>query len=182
MRRRTLVSTLAMLAFAALAPVAAAQDIFDDMHRDVNDVQQKLMQLANAIPESAYSWRPAPGVRSIGEVFLHVAADNYLIPINMGAPAPASTGITSDFATAAAFEKRTLTKAQIMAELQASFVHLHSALGLTTEANGKQMIKFFGGDWTRQRAVILTVTHLHEHLGQQIAYARSNNVKPPWSN
>jgi hypothetical protein len=28
---------------------------------------------------------------------------------------------------------------------------------------------------------ILTVGHLHEHLGQLIAYARSNNVVPPWS-
>ena len=28
---------------------------------------------------------------------------------------------------------------------------------------------------------IVTATHLHEHLGQLIAYARSNNVTPPWS-
>ena len=35
--------------------------------------------------------------------------------------------------------------------------------------------------WSRQRAMLLTVTHLHEHLGQMIAYARSNNIAPPWS-
>jgi hypothetical protein len=29
--------------------------------------------------------------------------------------------------------------------------------------------------------MLATVTHLHEHLGQLIAYARSNNVEPPWS-
>ncbi|MBA3341944.1 MAG: hypothetical protein H0T48_08910 [Gemmatimonadaceae bacterium] len=54
-------------------------------------------------------------------------------------------------------------------------------MGLTTDANLNQNIKFFGQDWSRQRAMILTVTHLHEHLGQLIAYARSNNVTPPWS-
>ena len=66
-------------------------------------------------------------------------------------------------------------------ELEASYKHLHQAMGLTTDANAAEMIKFFGQDWTRQRAMVLTVTHLHEHLGQAIAYARSNNVVPPWS-
>ena len=52
---------------------------------------------------------------------------------------------------------------------------------LTTDGNLTQTIKFFGQDWTRQRAMVLTVTHLHEHLGQSIAYARMNHVVPPWS-
>ncbi len=182
MLRRTFTLALAGVALALTAPAAHAQGLMDEMHRDAFQVQQKMIALANAIPESSYDWRPAPDVRSIREVLLHVAADNYLIPIFMGKPAPASSGITSDFATAGAFEKRTLTKAQIIAELETSFAHLHDALNLTTDANLTETVQFFGQDWTRQRAVILTVTHLHEHLGQQIAYARSNNVKPPWSN
>ena len=93
----------------------------------------------------------------------------------------ASSGITSDFATIATFEKRPLTKDQIVAELEASFSHLHRAMGLTTDQNLGETIKCFGQDWTRQRAMVLTVTHLHEHLGQSIAYARSNGVAPPWS-
>lgn len=174
--------SLALLLALAVSSTLSAQGLMAEMHRDVNDVQRKLLALANAIPESAYGWRPAPGVRSIGEVFLHVGADNYLIPIMMGAPAPAATGITSDFASAGVFEKRALTKAQIIAELEASFGHLHQAMGLTTDANLTENVTFFGQQWSRQRAMILTVTHLHEHLGQAIAYARSNNVKPPWSN
>ena len=79
------------------------------------------------------------------------------------------------------FEKQALTKDQAIAELQASFVHLHQAMGLTTDANLADTVKFFGQDWSRLRAMVLTVTHLHEHLGQLIAYARSNNVVPPWS-
>ena len=179
MLRRSLALAL-VLAFAVAAPLSA-QGLMGEMHRDMNDLQRKMIDLANAIPESAYGWRPAPGVRSIGEVFLHVAADNYLLPIFMGAPAPASTGITSDYATAGAYEKRALTKAQIVAEMQASFVHLHQAMGLTTDANLTASVTFFGQQWSRQRAMLLTVTHLHEHLGQSIAYARSNNVTPPWS-
>ena len=174
--------TRALVLFLSLAiPASASAQLMGDMHRDVNDVQKKFTDLAKAIPEPAYSWRPA-GARSVGEVFLHIAADNYLIPVSMGKPAPASTGISAtDFKTAETFEKRKLTKDQIIAELDASFKHLHEAMGLTTDANLNENIKFFGQDWSRQRAMLATVTHLHEHLGQMIAYARSNNVAPPWS-
>ena len=167
------------LALTVAAPLQA-QGLMGDMHRDLNEVQKKFIDLANAIPESAYGWKPG-AARTIGEVLLHVASDNYLIPIFMGSPAPAATGITSDFATAAAYEKRKLTKAQIIADLTTSFGHVHRAINVNTDANLGETIKMFGQDWTRQRAMLLTVTHLHEHLGQLIAYARANNVVPPWS-
>jgi len=174
--------TRALVLFLSLAiPASASAQLMGDMHRDVNDVQKKFTDLAKAIPEPAYSWRPT-GARSVGEVLLHIAADNYMIPVSMGKPAPATTGISAtDFKTAETFEKRKLTKDQIIAELDASFKHLHEAMGLTTDANLNENIKFFGQDWSRQRAMLATVTHLHEHLGQMIAYARSNNVAPPWS-
>ncbi len=178
---RTRTGAVALVLSLALATSASAQGLMAAMHQDVNDVQKKFTEIAKAIPEAAYSWRPT-GARSVGEVFLHVAADNYLIPISMGKPAPAATGISgTDFKTAETFEKRKLTKDQIIAELDASFKHLHEAMGLTTDANLTENIKFFGMDWSRQRAMLATVTHLHEHLGQMIAYARSNNVAPPWS-
>ena len=173
--------SLALVLSLAVAAPLHAQGLMGEMHRDVNEVQKKMVDLAKAMPESAYGWRPGAGVRSVGEMFLHVASDNYLIPIAMGKPAPAASGVTSDFKTAQAFEQRKLTKDQIVAELDASFIHLHQAMALTTDANLTETIKFFGQDWSRQRAMILTVTHLHEHLGQGIAYARSNNVVPPWS-
>ncbi len=172
---------LSALALALVAAAPASAQIMADMHRDVDEAQKKFIDLANAIPESSYSWRPSAGARSIGEVLLHVVSDNYLIPIAMGKPAPPASGITSDFNTAAAFEKKTMTKAQIIAELTASFTHLHQGMALTTDQNLGEMLKVFGQDWSRGRTMVLTVTHLHEHLGQFIAYARSNNIVPPWS-
>lgn len=177
MRTRALVVLLSI----AIAAPASGQGLMAEMHRDVNDVQKKFISLAKAIPESAYAWRP-PGARSIGEVLLHIASDNYFIPIAMGKPAPATTGLSAtDMKTLETYEKRKLPKAQIIAELEASYKHLHEAMGLTTDANLNENIKFFGQDWSRQRAMLLTVTHMHEHLGQLVAYARSNNVAPPWS-
>jgi uncharacterized damage-inducible protein DinB len=173
---------LAAVALAlTLAVPLQAQGLMGDMHRDLNEVQKKFVDLANAIPESAYSWKPGSGnARTVAELLLHVGADNYLLPIFLGAPAPAATGVTSDFNTAVAFEKRKLSKAEIVAELNASFQHLHRTIG-ADDSKLNETIKLFGQDYTRQRAVILTVTHLHEHLGNLITYARANNVVPPWS-
>ncbi len=173
--------TLTLLLSLAVATSASAQGLMGEMHKDVNDVQKKLIDLAKAIPEATYGWRPT-GARSIGEVLLHVASDNYLIPVMMGKAIPASVAISpTDMKTLDTYEKRKLTRDQIVAELDASFKHLHEAMGLTTDANLTENIKFFGQDWSRQRAMLLTVTHLHEHLGQMIAYARSNNIAPPWT-
>ena len=177
MRARSLVA----LALLAVASPLTAQTVMGDMHRDVNEVQKKILDLANAIPADKYDWAP-PGARSIGQVLIHIAADNYYIPIDMGKPAPAATAmVPGDYKTVLAYEARKLTKEQIIAELTASFTHLHQAMGLTTDQNLQSPMKFFGQDFTRSRAMVSTVTHLHEHLGQMIAYARSNNIVPPWS-
>ncbi|WKW11459.1 DinB family protein [Pseudogemmatithrix spongiicola] len=184
---RPIVLVLAVAALAASPATGrqlhAQQGFMATMHRDLNDTQKKLVDLANAIPESAYGWRPAPGVRSIGEVLQHIAADNYILPVYMGTPAPAATGITADYGTAVAYEtRRGMTKAQIVADLEASFAHLHRAVNVNTDANITENINWFGTQATRLQGMTGTVGHLHEHLGQLIAYARSNNVKPPWSN
>ncbi|HEX4931874.1 MAG TPA: DinB family protein [Gemmatimonadaceae bacterium] len=176
----TLVSTAPISAVLAQG-TPAAPSWMGEMHRDVNEAQRKMIGLANAIPEGAYDWRPNPKARSVREVLLHVASDNYYIPIAMGKPAPDASGITSDMKSVADYEARKVGKAQVVTELEASYKHLHQAMGLTTDANASETIKFFGQDWTRMRAMVLTVTHLHEHLGQMIAYARANDVVPPWS-
>ena len=166
----------------ALATSASAQvGLMADMHGDVSGVQKKFIDLAKAIPEANYAWHPN-GARSVGEVFLHIAGENYLIPSFLGKAVPAGVNISSaDMKTVGAYEAQKLTKDQIIAQLEASFANLHSGLSMTTDANLNDNIKFFGQDLTRRRAVIGTVNHLHEHLGQLIAYARSNNVVPPWS-
>ncbi len=188
MRRRSVVAALSLtLVLSLAAPLAnqleAQAGFMSVMHRDLNDLQKKIMDLAGAMPESAYAWRPGAGVRSVGEVLQHIAADNYILPVYMGTPAPGGTGITADYGTAVAFEnRRGLTKAQIIADLEASFGHLHRAIGVNTDANLTENINWFGTQTTRLQGMTGTVGHLHEHLGQLIAYARSNNVKPPWSN
>jgi hypothetical protein len=111
-----------------------------------------------------------------------VTADNYLIPGVLGTAPPASTGIKpADYSTAQAFETRKIDRATVIAELEQSFAHLKKALTATSAAAMSETVSAFGQSYTRQQLWIGATTHLHEHLGQAIAYARSNGVVPPWS-
>lgn len=143
--------------------------------------RRKILGLAEAIPEDAYAWRPMEGVRSTSEVFVHVAADNYFLPVLMGVDAPEDTGITSEYATVVEFEGRDMTKGEVLEVLAASFDHLEASAGTTGGDLARELALgsstfTVGGLWTQ------AVTHLHEHLGQTVAYARANGVVPPWSN
>jgi uncharacterized damage-inducible protein DinB len=177
-----ILAAITLPAEAQHAHAQHASTVIADLRADVEEVERKMLGLARAIPEDKYSWRPAAGVRSIGDVFLHVAADNYLIPAALGFPADASTGIKGDdYKTALAFEKRTMNKAATIAELEKSFAHLKKTLSDTPDARLTQAVSMFGMNLTGQKAWIMATTHLHEHLGQMIAYARSNGIAPPWS-
>ena len=111
-----------------------------------------------------------------------MAADNYFMPAALGTAAPAGTGISgTDYKTVDAWEAKTRTRAEIIAEVEQSFAFLKKAMADTPDAKIDASMKMFGPETTPRGTWISTATHLHEHLGQLIAYARSNNVAPPWS-
>jgi uncharacterized damage-inducible protein DinB len=176
------VSCLLLLATTSPAAAQTREGLIGDLLRDVTDVETKVVGLAKAMPQKAYEWRPMPGVRSTSETLLHVAADNYFLPAAMGIAPPAESGINGkDYKTTLAFEKRALTRDQVIAEVEKSFAFLKSSLSSAPDAKLDAPLNVFGQKMTTRGLWISTVTHLHEHLGQLIAYARSNNVTPPWS-
>jgi uncharacterized damage-inducible protein DinB len=167
---------------AAAAAGAPAGGLGADLLTDLADVEKKVVGLARAIPADKYGWRPAAGVRSVSEVLMHVAADNYLLPAVMGHAPDPSTGIRGDdYKTAQAFEQRKLDRDATIAAVERSFAHLRAGLAATAPTRMGESISFFGQPWTVQRGWVATTTHLHEHLGQLIAYARSAGVVPPWT-
>lgn len=181
MRRYAIAATV-LLAFSASALQAQTPTLTNDLIKDINDVEAKLIGLANALNDTQWNWRPAEGVRSVHEVLMHVAADNYFIPAAMGVAAPAKTGITAtDYPAVQKFEGQKLGREATVAELKTSFEHLRNAMKSFPQTRMEEKLKVFGQEFTVQGMLVLTATHLHEHLGQMIAYARSNNVKPPWS-
>src|SRR4030095_6760260 len=78
----TTTSTQVTTQRAAPAPAAGSRA---DYLAEIDAVGKKLVDLAEAMPADKYSWRPAPGVRSVGEVYLHVVGGNSFIPTFLGA-------------------------------------------------------------------------------------------------
>jgi uncharacterized damage-inducible protein DinB len=161
-------------------PSGNTATLVTDLVSSVGTLETKIVDLAMAIPDSKYDWKPQDA-RSVRQVLLHVAADNYLLPAMLGASPDPATGITTDYATAVAFENRGLAKDSVVAELRKSFAFIKQTLTATPASKMNESVTMFGQPFTGQSAWILAVTHLHEHLGQLIAYARTNGVKPPWS-
>jgi uncharacterized damage-inducible protein DinB len=157
-----------------------ASTLTTDFGAAIDNVEKKLVELANAIPENKYNWKPE-GARTVRQVLLHVASDNYLFPAMLGHTPDPATGITTDYATAQAFEARNIPKDSVVAELTKSFAFIRQSLAATSGARLGEAVTMFGQPFTGQSAWLLAVTHIHEHLGQMIAYARSNGIKPPWS-
>ena len=136
------------------------------------DVEGKLMQLAEAIPAEKYRWRPAPDIRSVSEVFTHVAGSNYFLLTFVGRQPPPD--LPQDI-------ESIRDKHAVTAELKKSFAHLRAAADTMQEADLARAVKMFGNSTTHRGVYMTILSHLHEHLGQSIAYARMNGVTPPWS-
>lgn len=128
-----------------------------------------MLALADAIPEDKYDWRPADGVRSVGEVFLHVAGGNYYL-VGM-------TGVTPPADVPKDIEEVTGKKA-IREWMEKSFAHVHAALAAATPETMSKEIDFFGNKTTGRGIFLADYGHMSEHLGQAIAYARSASRRP----
>ncbi len=138
------------------------------------DARDKILDLAKAMPEEKYAWRPGEGVRSAGEVYRHVAQANYLLPGFLGIKAPEGI-VLKDMDTTP------LDKAKTIALVEQSFVWALDAIAKTPDSALSDSTKFFGQPTTKMNVMMAMATHAHEHLGQSIAYARSNKVTPPWT-
>jgi len=184
MKRVSLVPSVCFIAVAfassaalgqATAPAAPStpSGLRADVIWQLTDVEKKLVALAEAMPQEKYGWRPGPGVRSVSEVYVHVAGGNYFLPTFLGAKMP--EGITRDM------EKTVTEKAKVIEALKKSFDHARKAVEGTPDSDLDKKVKFFGQEPSERMMLIVLVSHGHEHLGQSIAYARTNGVAPPWS-
>src|SRR5690349_377885 len=137
--------------------------------RDAGTLSDRFTGLARVM-SGKYDWKPAQDVRSVADVFNLIVKENGLLAgvlsgtPNMGAP-PAP-----------------ITDPEKMQEaLKASYLNLQKAISAISDNDLQASVKLFGRDWTKQDALMHILEDQHEHLGQSIAYARSNGVVPPWS-
>ena len=159
------------LAVALMLPLAQAQPagMQAAFGKDAGTLSDKFTGLARVM-SGKYDWKPGQGVRSVGDVFNLIDTENgILVGVLSGTP---NTG-----------EKPVpITDPEKMQEaLKASYVNLQKAITGLSDNDLQAPVKLFGRDMTKQGALMLILEDQHEHLGQSIAYARSNGVVPPWS-
>ena len=132
-----------------------------------------ILELAEATPAAKFSWRPAPGVRSISEVYVHMAIGNLSLMNRAGVTTPFDmTTVPKDP------EKAITAKADVIQWLKKSFDAINAAY---PKADREKKVQLFGRETTADAVFLRILLHANEHMGQSIAYARMNGVVPPWS-
>ncbi|MGC2332691.1 MAG: DinB family protein [Candidatus Acidiferrales bacterium] len=152
---------------------AKAFDFRSEAIVELKAAQDELVSLAQAMPQEKYTWRPEEGVRSVSEVYLHVAAGNFGLTAVAGAPPYPGFKFQG-------FEKSTTDKTKIIDLLNQSFDYAEKSIANMSDADMSKPRNFQGFN-TVGAVVFHIVAHAHEHLGQSIAYARMNGVVPPWT-
>jgi uncharacterized damage-inducible protein DinB len=174
-RRSFLLSIIAVVCGATLvAQPVAAQTVPPELGQgwlpEFALTSRQLLQLAEATPAGKFDWRPAPGVRSISEVYMHLALGNFWL-LEQAGVTPADAGKLPT-------EKSVTAKADVIQWLKKSLDAVRK--GYET-ADRQKKVQFFGKETTSELVFLRILLHDNEHMGQSIAYARMNGVVPPWS-
>lgn len=178
--RFALILALMTLLVPLPAAAQAASDtdgLRGELLGDLAVLEQKYVGLAEAVPAEQYDWRPTEVVRSFNQVFGHVVASNYYYSGLFAEGRPADVGIEN----APEDLEEVTEKTRVVALLRTGFANLREAIESTPAGELDREVTLYGSPSTVRAVMLQTVTHMHEHLGQMIAYARSIGVAPPWS-
>jgi uncharacterized damage-inducible protein DinB len=161
------------LAVALMVPLVHAQaqpaGLQAAFGKDAGTLSDKFTGLARVM-SGKYDWKPGQGVRSVGDVFNLIVRENGLL-----------AGVLSGTPNTGAKPEPIADPEKMPEALKASYVNLQAAIAGLSDNDLQTPVKLFGRDMTKQGALFLILEDQHEHLGQSIAYARTNGVVPPWS-
>ena len=170
---------LAMALFLVLAgaPRLFAQDQLDGVWEGYDGewrhVSQQLIALAEATPAEKFAWRPAPGVRSTSEVYMHIVDANFYLLSVTGPKMPADLKEDAD--------KTVTSKAEVIAWLKRSLEAVKKAHLAEDPKDLARKVRVEDRDATVDGMYLRIIIHANEHMGQLVAYARMTGVVPPWS-
>lgn len=169
MKKPAFVLTL-FLALLVVIPVQA-QNGMKTLFNEQFSYASRVFDLAQTMPADTYSWSPEEGVRSVGEVYTHIAQANYMMMGAFGIEPPVdveSIGSLKD-------------KDEIVAALNESNEFVLSAVADLSDEQLSDTYELFGRTLNGEGVLVFILNHTSEHVGQSIAYARMNKVVPPWS-
>ncbi len=164
-RALLLTTAAAAIGFAQNNPMAADTKALYEITRDY------ILRSAEKIPDDLYSFRPVPEVRSVAELFGHIAEDQYVFcsPVK-GEPSPAVK-----------IEKVKTSKSDLTAALKEAFAYCDTAYAKATDESLSAMVDFFGKKRTKSGVLNFNSIHNYEHYGNLTTYMRIKGIVPPSS-
>jgi uncharacterized damage-inducible protein DinB len=166
-RTKTIVCAVAMAAVLGLAPLRA-DTTQAALSKEAGTLSDKFAGLARVMA-GKYEWKPGEGVRSVGDVFNLIVTENGLLAGTLTGAGPGARGA------------QIVEPAKMQDALKTSYANVQKTIEGLSDADLKTPVKLFGRDMTKEEAIRFLFGDQHEHLGQSIAYARTNGVVPPWS-
>ena len=163
----------AAIVLAALAAQTSAQSptVRSDLVQEWSQMKETMMQVAEAMPEEKFGFKPVPALRSYGEQLLHVADDNINLLKLLGAqdvPAPA-------------IDRKAMTKKAILKQVGDSYDFGSSILARQTDASITDPVHLTNWNGTRARLVWAAIGHAWDEYGVMTVYLRLNGIVPPAS-
>lgn len=171
---------LVLMATVSVGRAQETKGFRADLIGQLEYVQKQVLDLENAIPDAKMTWRPTKEVRSISEVYSHIAFGNYFVGKFAGFPLPEGV-VAATPGDETKWEKMSTDKKVIREQIVKSFAHVENAIKTMSDASLDNMVDFFGNKMTVRSTLMVLLSHTHEHLGQSIAYARMVGVVPPWT-
>jgi uncharacterized damage-inducible protein DinB len=163
-----------VLGVAALQAAEPPEGLWQGYDGEWGHVSRQLVALAEATPADKFAWRPAPGVRSMSEVYMHIVLANfYLLSVTGPKMPPEIKSIE--------FEKTVTAKPDVIAWLKRSLDAVKTAHAGIKPEELQRKVKIESRDATVDGMYLRIIVHANEHMGQLVAYARMNGIVPPWS-
>jgi uncharacterized damage-inducible protein DinB len=171
MKRSILI--LLLLTTTPLLAQAPPEGIWQGYDGEWKHVSKQLLDLAEATPQDKFAWRPAPGVRSTSEVYMHIAVANFYLLSVTGPKMPPEIKME--------LEKSVTNKTDVINWLKRSLDAVKEAHASVTTKDLERKVHIADRDATVDGMYLRIIVHANEHMGQLIAYARMTGVTPPWS-
>jgi uncharacterized damage-inducible protein DinB len=164
-----------VLACLATSDVPVRAQAVDATHASVKTtydvVKGYITKAAAQVPEDKYKYQPTKDVRTMGQLFGHIAdASTTICETAAGMKPSASAGA-----------EKLATKAELQKAVAAAFATCDRALAAITTANANQTVDLFGMTHSRIGAIAFNSAHLFEHYGNIVTYMRLNGMVPPSS-
>lgn len=174
--KRSLVKLIILVCLLGISPRLkgqAPEGIWQGYDGEWKHVSRQLIELAEATPPEKFAWRPAAGVRSTSEVYMHIAIANFYLLSVTGPKMPPELKQES--------EKTITSKAEVISWLKRSLDAVKQAHLSETPQDLQRKVHIADRDATVDGMYLRIIIHANEHMGQLVAYARMSGVVPPWS-